>query len=394
MRIAFVSYEFPPDTGVGGIATYVRQIATLFSSKKISVEVICASPTRKGTVLENQYLSITRIKCDNTETFRTLSPLVVAERHKARPFDLVEVPEYGAEGLHMKEKNPEIPLVVKLHTPRFLIKELNDHYYNEGLVRKIKHALGFGYKRTSDPEYQAIQNADFITSPSRSMISIVSDRWGIDEKKIHLAPNPYFPSNDLVSLNANPQSHTVLYIGRLETRKGVYNLGRAIPLVLESLPDLKFVFLGRDSRGPRREKSMKNTLLNVLGKFSSSVEFKDYVPLTEVPEVIAQSAICVFPSLWENFPNVCLEAMTAGKAVVASRNGGMTDMLEDVDGGIFVDPHDPVDISRGIIEMFSDENFRRDAGLRNRNKAVHYYGEKLTDELIRLYSSFIGRTIY
>src|SRR5262245_10742551 len=130
MRICFISYEYPPDTGLGGIATYIQQVAALMSEQKIDTEVICASPVNSGTTIINEFLSITKIHCSNTEEFRRLSPSVAAERHSHKPFDVIEVPEYGAEALHIKEKLPHVPLVVKLHTPKFLLKELNDHYYD------------------------------------------------------------------------------------------------------------------------------------------------------------------------------------------------------------------------------------------------------------------------
>jgi glycosyltransferase involved in cell wall biosynthesis len=267
---------------------------------------------------------------------------------------------------------------------------LNDYYYNKSPLRRLKNIVGLKYRRSRDPEYKAIKEADFIISPSHSLKNIVSERWNIDPSKIYHAPNPYFPSEQLQSIPTTSGSENILYIGRLETRKGVYNLARAIPLVLKSFPNSKFTFLGKDSRGPRREKSMLTVLKQIIGESHSNVSFLDYVPLTEVPSIIAKADICVFPSLWENFPNVCLEAMTAGKSIVASKNGGMVDMLQDNKGGVLVDPHEPSDIANGIIQLLSDSNFRNEAGKRNREKAVRYYGGDLTDELVQLYSGFIS----
>jgi len=389
LRIAFLSYEFPPDTGVGGIATYVRQIATLLSERKVGVEVICASPHREETVQENEFLNITWIRCNSTEEFRKLSPVIAAKRHAENPVDMVEVPEYGAEGLHVKEHLPKLPLIVKLHTPKFLIKDLNDHYYNQINMRRIKSFIGLRYRRESDPEYKAIRYADHILSPSRSLIDIVSHKWSISRERILHAPNPYFPSKKLMDLSANPGSKTILYIGRLETRKGVYNLAKAVPQVVNAFPDARFVFLGKDSRGPYREHSMKKVMMKEMASVSVNVSFIDHVPLTEVHSVIAQSGICIFPSLWENFPNVCLEAMTAGRPIVASQEGGMRDMLEDINGGVFIDPHNPQSIARGIIELLSAEKFRHEAGERNREKAIEYYGKRLPNELLNTYQSFL-----
>src|SRR5690606_9700423 len=108
MRIAFVSYEFPPDTGVGGIATYVKQISQMLSTAGIGVEVVCASPEREGRTEENEMLAVTRVRCMNTEEFREISPSVVARIHAKNPIDLIEAPEYGAEGLHMKQALPDV----------------------------------------------------------------------------------------------------------------------------------------------------------------------------------------------------------------------------------------------------------------------------------------------
>src|SRR5690606_18022487 len=147
MRIAFVSYEFPPDTGVGGIATYVKQISQMMSTAGIGGEVVCASPEREGRTEENEMLAVTRVRCRNTEEFREISPSVGARSHAKNPIDLIEAAGDGGAGMQMKQALPDVPLVVKLHTPRYLIKKLNDHYYDRKFVRRIKRGLGMVYKK-------------------------------------------------------------------------------------------------------------------------------------------------------------------------------------------------------------------------------------------------------
>jgi glycogen synthase len=389
MRICFISYEYPPDTGLGGIATYVQQIAALMSARKIDTEVICASQVDKGTIRVNDFLSVTKVHCSSTEEFRVLSPLVVAGRHNHKPFDIIEVPEYGAEALHIKEKLPGVPLVVKLHTPKFLLKELNDHYYDRLPMQKIKGLFGRGYKRDKDPEFKAIQFADHILSPSLSLKDIAVQRWDIPAGKIIHAPNPYFPSQALLNIQPGGKGKTVLYIGRLETRKGVYNLSKAVPHVIRQIPGVQFIFLGKDSRGPLRESSMKKVMQKEMGDALSNVTFIDQVPLTDIPQYMAQADVCVFPSLWENFPNVCLEAMSAARGVVASKEGGMKDMLEDINAGVLVDPQDEMNIANGIVGVLNNAEFRVQAGMRGRHKIMEYYSGRLAGELITIYNSFI-----
>jgi glycosyltransferase involved in cell wall biosynthesis len=171
----------------------------------------------------------------------------------------------------------------------------------------------------------------------------------------------------------------------LETRKGVWNLSKAIPRVLKQIPDARFIFLGKDSRGPHRQRSMKKLLQRELSGHLHQVEFIDAVPLEEVPRVIARASVAVFPSLWENYPNVCLEAMAAGRAVVASKEGGMAEMLTPCNGGMLIDPEDPVDIANGLTELLRNPTLIREMGARNQAHILHYYSKKLPGELFDLY---------
>jgi glycosyltransferase involved in cell wall biosynthesis len=203
--------------------------------------------------------------------------------------------------------------------------------------------------------------------------------------RILVVPNPYKPSPSFLSLDLPDGSPTAIYIGRLETRKGVWNLAKAISLVLRQMPSARFIFLGKDSQGPYRERSMKKVLLRALGKAAQAVEFVDAVPLDQVPELISRASVAVFPSIWENFPNVCLEAMAAGRAIVASSEGGMVDMLTPADGGVFVDPADPLSIANGLLSLFRDPMRIKEMGSRNRDRVSRYYGKDLITELFDTY---------
>ena len=213
-------------------------------------------------------------------------------------------------------------------------------------------------------------------------------RWKIPGEKIIFLPYIYNPSSQLLNIPAGSQSKTILYMGRLETRKGVYNLAKAIPVVLKKIPDARFVFLGKDSRGPRREKSMKAVLQKEIGSFAGNVSFVDHVPMNEIPAYLSEAHTCVFPSLWENFPNVCLEAMAAARNIVASENGGMKDMLEDINPQQLVNPHDVDALANSIVTSFQN-NTPENTGVENRQKILHEYGDVVINRIIELYTSLL-----
>ena len=66
----------------------------------------------------------------------------------------------------------------------------------------------------------------------------------------------------------------------------------------------------------------------------------------------AKVAVCVFPSIWENFPNVCLEAMSAGRGIAASWNGGMAEMLDAGHCGLPFPPNSPQRLAQAVSDQF------------------------------------------
>ena len=122
MRIALISYEYPPDSGFGGIATYVAQAARLMKSRGHTVEVF-ASSSHRNSSLEEQGIIVHWINETNRDDFSVIAGHKIAERHLEQAFDVLESPEYFADGRKAIELIPQLPLVVRLHTPsRFIIE--------------------------------------------------------------------------------------------------------------------------------------------------------------------------------------------------------------------------------------------------------------------------------
>jgi glycogen synthase len=91
-----------------------------------------------------------------------------------------------------------------------------------------------------------------------------------------------------------------------------------------------------------------------LGPFAQAVEFIGGLPHSEVARALGDTDMCVFPSIWENFPYVCLEAMAAGRGVIASSGGGMAEIIDDGRTGRLVEPRDPRGLADAMLEMLAD----------------------------------------
>ena len=89
-----------------------------------------------------------------------------------------------------------------------------------------------------------------------------------------------------------------------------------------------------------------------------------------------ESAVCVFPSLWECFGLVCLEAMSAGRAVIGSNRGGMNGILDN-GAGVLVNPHNIRAIEEAIINLLDNESLRWELGEKARLKVSSTFNAAL-----------------
>jgi len=362
MRIAFVSYEHPKGIDGGGIGTYIGQASKVMALRGHNVEVFCASETSNGSVKSVEYDGYTLhfISTSGRKKFRKDILNFFSARHDDKKFDIVEGPEYGADGLYIKETFPDLPFTLKLHTPSFLTKELNK---TDTITNKVRFILGgllrgriskpyWTYDKEKDDEYKIFCLADSVSSPSNSLQKIVNLKWDT-EKEIKVLPYPFIPVQNLLDLQPDSvqKGIVVSFIGRLEKRKGVLDLMKAIPDILKENHHIQFRFIGKPLPSPVKGKNMDEFMMQILKDNIKNVSFLGSVSYEMIPQILKETHICIFPSIWENFPNVCLEAMAAGKAVIGTDTGGMADIIQDNVSGLLIRPNSPTAIKQAILYL-------------------------------------------
>lgn len=402
MRIALVSYEYPPVTARGGIATYFYQTAKILVERGHNVEVFAGGRDRTTTTCE-EGITVHRLApqepMDHHKAyegfFRHAGPFFAA-RHALLRFDVVEGPELEAEARETVRLVPDIPLVVKLHSSSLLLWRSNlllartppllervrlrldarrqgmpTFWGRNGHVIDIPSTL----RMKDQIERDHAREADEITAPSLAVINKMVSEWGLERAQIHQIPNPCIPSPELLAIPIDTQTNVVTFIGRLQLLKGVLELAQAIPLILRKHPQTKFRFVGESSSSAIGD--VRNYLENfLLRHHSRAVEFTGGVSLDEVPTVLSSTDICVFPSLWDNFPNVCLEAMAAGRGVVGSDSGGMSSMLSSKHVGRLVKVGDPGAIAVAVNELLANRSTRMGLGQAARDHVLTEYNAK------------------
>lgn len=181
------------------------------------------------------------------------------------------------------------------------------------------------------------------------------------------------------SLGLNPNGLVVGTVGWLLPIKGPMHLLNAMGNIWQSRLDVELVFVGKgDLEGAIKQQALKmgvSEKVKVLG-------WRD-----DVHEIMPVFDLLVLPSLNEGMGRVLVEAMAAGKPVVASNVGGIPDLVHHGENGFLVEPGDETGLSVAIEKLLADENMRQAMGKKGQIAARDFSEEKMIQKIDSLYAS-------
>jgi starch synthase len=111
----------------------------------------------------------------------------------------------------------------------------------------------------------------------------------------------------------------------------------------------------------------------------------------DLPAHYRRAAVCVVPSRWDNSPNTVYEAMGCGTAVVASRVGGIPELVTDGETGLLVPPDDPAALAEAVVTLLADPDRRARMGYRARAQALaRFESATIAAQTLALYREALG----
>lgn len=397
MRICLISREYPPETGWGGIATFTRHLA--HGLKEIGHDVVVVSLSKdEDKLVDDDGIPVHRVKqewlgkrlgtislCMPYSRYVLMTSTALWRKffllHSEQPFDVVDTPELLAEGF-FPSITKALPLLIRLYTPhsKFIAERLHN------VTPSFDHEFVAGVERI------AMLGASVLSSPSRDLAEFVANDLNYDVEDIHIVRNPIsaseFSDEGIKHLASDQGKMRVLFVGRLEERKGIHYLVKAIPEIVMRHKNVEFVIIGDDTKNASGQKSVLDELKAIIAKheIKQYVTFIPRVPLTDLPGYYRSADICVIPSVYDNSPYTCLEAMSCGRPVVATTGGGTAEYFVNGESGIAVAPKDENALASAINRLLQDTEYRLQIGRNARKHVLANFDRKVVaDQTCQLY---------
>lgn len=182
---------------------------------------------------------------------------------------------------------------------------------------------------------------DLAICPSRHLAGLMRANGAKDVRHLN-----YFIDPIAAGAATERKPKELVYIGRLEPEKGVEHLLDAMPKILGKDPDVHLTIIGGGA-----QQSALETRARGLG-LGSSATFLSQVPRADLGRFYSTATACVLPSIWsENSPLVAYECLAAGLPMIASRIGGIPELLEDGLAGFTFTPRDPSDLAEKALRL-------------------------------------------
>ncbi|MFI1766352.1 glycogen synthase [Streptomyces sp. NPDC020800] len=364
MRVGLLTREYPPDV-YGGAGVHVEFLARELTSL-VDLEVHCWGEGRGVGVRRHRPWTALDGSNDALRTFSV--DLSIAAALQSR--DLVHSHTWYANlAGHLAKLLYGIPHVVTAHSL-------------EPLRPWKAEQLGGGYALSSWTERTAVEAADAVIAVSGAMREDVLACYpALDPARVHVVHNgidttlyrPHHGTDALTRTGLDPARPYVLFVGRITRQKGVPQLLRAVRGID---PGAQVVLCAGAPDTPEIGREFRE-LYEELSRVRAGVFWiPQMLPRADVVQLLTHAAVFVCPSVYEPLGIVNLEAMVCGTPVVASRVGGIPEVVEDGTTGLLVDVDDGFEesLARALDTVLGDRETARRMGEAGRERAVAEFG--------------------
>lgn len=389
MRIALTAQEYPPETAKGGIGAQAILKAHGLAERGHEVHVISRAPDGVRSERMDGRVHVIRVpgfekrmavytEIADWITYSAEICAALDSLHDKHPLDLVEFPEWGAEGfVYLTNRNEwnHVPVAIHLHGPLVMFArtmgwpDMNSEFFRVGTAM----------------EAACLRNADAIYSSSSYSADWCAKEYGLERDRIpviHTGIDTALFRPHPVPRDPHP---TIVYVGKMVRSKGVVDLVTAACRLSREIPSLRVRLVGRDEENVIRE-------IRAMAEAASNPHLLDMPGFTareKIPELLSRSHVFAAPSPFEGGPGLMyLEAMACGLPVIACENCGAAEVVRTGDNGLLIPPGDVESLVDALRHLLTNQAERERMGVNaKRYVAEHADSQTCVDRIDRFFRS-------
>ncbi len=404
LRVCLLSVGYPPENthgvsrsthtlaqGLGELGHEVHVVTAgdrhnvVFRDGAFIREVNGADSNRYGSYASQGYPHLTHWLNHSHAVYEEVSSLRL--NHEIQ---IVDSPLWNLDGL-VTAVAGEVPVAVRVVTSMKQIAAVHGQETQENRL-------------LADLEGRFLDMASAIISNSQGTVRTLREIYGLDiESSLHhVAPYGIVPAaeKELPEPAASmPNETTVLFVGRLEGRKGILELFEAIPEVLRQAPHTRFQIVGSDNSledGFRAIHRMDYPIF-FKKKYRSCIDHVDFLGFVDedrLNDLYKGCDVFVAPSRYESFGLIYLEAMNYAKPVIGCRAGGPEDIIVDGETGLLVPPEDTAALADAMTNLVTSPAARREMGLAGRRRLIERYTHvAMAEEFVAVYRKLLSDSV-
>jgi len=367
VRVGIIAYDFFPFEGGQG-----RHIYELFTRLREmpGIEPFVFSSAQNNLESHIQIFPITK-KYGKNISFSLLLTSILDSLIKRHNLDILHF--HGGPGGVLLFKTPSVPIVYTAH---------HTYYQQCGLIPNQEWKKIFiGFERNG------YRLSEKIIAVSNDTKGVLTEKYQVDARKVKVIPNGvdvgrFHPTRDVVK-----RKNSLLFVGRLDRRKGIDYLVEAILYVKKEIPDAVLFIVG--------EGKLKHKLVEFIksNNLTSNIIFLGSISDDELVEWYSKVQALVVPSLFEGFGIVCIEAMACGLPVIGTKVPGIVDIIRDRDNGLLVPPQDSKGLAEAIVQMLNDNYLRKLLRNKGRDEVLKRFSwESIANKTAQIYREVMNES--
>ncbi|MGB9880581.1 MAG: glycosyltransferase family 4 protein [Anaerolineae bacterium] len=393
MRVLMLSWEYPPHV-VGGLGRHVAELVPALVQAGIEVHLITPRWAGGETKEEHNGLTVHRVDPPDvpmpdfyTGVWQTNIRLeqVAGALCQEKGIDLIHNHEWlTAFSATALKRNFRIPLLSTIHATE-------QGRARGNLVTDMQKAIHSAEWWLTYESWRIICCSQYMANEVISYFRTPADKIDVIPNGVNAERFQRLDGVDLTrfrSMYALPEEKIVFYVGRIVHEKGVHVLIEAVPRVLAENPAAKFVIAGTGDLLPALRARAWD-----LG-IGHKVLFTGFISDDDRDRLYKVASCAVFPSLYEPFGIVALEAMAAKVPVVVSLVGGLQEVVKHAETGITVYPDNPESLAWGINHTLARPDWAAQRA-ENAYRVVleEYNWQRIAQKTIRVYERIVAERV-